>query len=510
MAYEVITLNLIPSGDVPVIHAAQYDKNRPLNFALKLGDDDFNPSGYDLELQIRKVDNNIVTVAPSAVNNNVVTFLSTEQMTACSGSNLGEIQITKDALDIATLHFYLVVQRDVLAGGMTSTSDIHNLEEQIEELLPEALGDQYYTKDQTNTLLEGKADVSDIPDMSNYYTKSETYSSGEVNTLLSAKADTSALATVATTGNYNDLTNKPSLAAVATSGLYSDLSGTPNLATVATSGSYNDLTNKPTIISYGTELPMSDTDNNKVTDVINAICELPTVKSSSGSIATFDTDLTENLVDCVVDNSATTVTRCGKNFLPMTLANIKSINTSGTWSDNSYTYNGVTYTLSVDENDNIISIQTMGTSSANSILTLANKSMVSSIFDATGENDLILNGCALGGSISTYKIQMWRTTGVLVDSGNGVTLPYNALDGATNWNIALSIENNQNVNNKTFYPMIRLATESDSTFEAYNEQTENVSDWQNITTLNGLNNVFADSGDISVKYLESIGKAISE
>lgn len=38
-----------------------------------------------------------------------------------------------------------------------------------------------------------------------------------------------------------------SLATVATSGNYSDLTGTPTLATVATSGSYNDLTNKPTI-----------------------------------------------------------------------------------------------------------------------------------------------------------------------------------------------------------------------------------------------------------------------
>jgi hypothetical protein len=37
------------------------------------------------------------------------------------------------------------------------------------------------------------------------------------------------------------------LAAVANSGAYSDLSGTPTLATVATSGSYNDLSNKPTI-----------------------------------------------------------------------------------------------------------------------------------------------------------------------------------------------------------------------------------------------------------------------
>lgn len=55
------------------------------------------------------------------------------------------------------------------------------------------------------------------------------------------------LKTVAFTGSYSDLSNKPSLATVATSGNYNDLSNKPSLATVATSGSYNDLTNKPTI-----------------------------------------------------------------------------------------------------------------------------------------------------------------------------------------------------------------------------------------------------------------------
>lgn len=88
---------------------------------------------------------------------------------------------------------------------------------------------------------------------------------------LSVYAQSANLATVATTGDYTDLTNTPSLATVATTGDYADLSNKPsipaaqvnsdwdaqsgvsqilnkpNLATVATSGSYNDLSNKPTI-----------------------------------------------------------------------------------------------------------------------------------------------------------------------------------------------------------------------------------------------------------------------
>lgn len=57
----------------------------------------------------------------------------------------------------------------------------------------------------------------------------------------------SSLATVATSGSYNDLSNRPTFATVATSGSYNDLTNRPSFATVATSGSYNDLSNKPYI-----------------------------------------------------------------------------------------------------------------------------------------------------------------------------------------------------------------------------------------------------------------------
>ena len=61
------------------------------------------------------------------------------------------------------------------------------------------------------------------------------------------------LATVALTGSYNDLTNKPSniaiptLATVATTGSYADLANKPVFSVVATSGNFNDLTNKPVL-----------------------------------------------------------------------------------------------------------------------------------------------------------------------------------------------------------------------------------------------------------------------
>ena len=103
--------------------------------------------------------------------------------------------------------------------------------------------------------LEGRLpnNVSDLQDGSDYV-KSED------------------LAAVATSGDYDDLDNKPSipqnvsdlqdgsdyvknedLAAVATSGSYNDLDDTPDLASVATSGSYNDLRDTPDLSGYATQ-----------------------------------------------------------------------------------------------------------------------------------------------------------------------------------------------------------------------------------------------------------------
>jgi len=78
------------------------------------------------------------------------------------------------------------------------------------------------------------ADVSDLTDNNNtaFTPKSHTHTKSEIT-------DFPTLATVATSGSYNDLSNKPSLF----SGSYDDLTNKPTLF----SGSYNDLTNKPTI-----------------------------------------------------------------------------------------------------------------------------------------------------------------------------------------------------------------------------------------------------------------------
>lgn len=101
--------------------------------------------------------------------------------------------------------------------------------------------------------------ISDIFDASNYYTKTQ------VDTALGLKANSADLATVATSGSYNDLTDKPVIpegavidsefSATSTNAVQNRVvknaldakANSADLATVATSGDYADLSNKPTI-----------------------------------------------------------------------------------------------------------------------------------------------------------------------------------------------------------------------------------------------------------------------
>ena len=90
---------------------------------------------------------------------------------------------------------------------------------------------------------------------------SDLTNDGADNTSTYVEADE--LAAVATSGSYNDLSNKPTIPAAQVNSDWDAASGVaqilnkPSLATVATTGSYNDLTDKPSItpelveMSYG-------------------------------------------------------------------------------------------------------------------------------------------------------------------------------------------------------------------------------------------------------------------
>ena len=141
---EVINLNLIPSGALPVVHASQYDEGRTFRANLMDGSTVYTLDGTEvLECDVKKPDGNIVTMAVTNTSDSYVEIDTTLQMCACAGESLAELHITKGAQEIGTLNFILAVERSPLENGIQSDSGIHNLQTQIAD----AVADQYAAED---------------------------------------------------------------------------------------------------------------------------------------------------------------------------------------------------------------------------------------------------------------------------------------------------------------------------------------------------------------------------
>ncbi|MCQ2574565.1 MAG: phage tail protein [Alphaproteobacteria bacterium] len=116
----------------------------------------------------------------------------------------------------------------------------------------------------------------------------------DLQAALDLKANSADLATVATSGSYNDLEDKPTIPAAQVNSDWNAVSGVaqilnkPTLATVATSGSYNDLTNKPTIPTVPTNVSAftNDADYQTGTQVSTAISTHNTSNTAHSDIRT--------------------------------------------------------------------------------------------------------------------------------------------------------------------------------------------------------------------------------
>lgn len=136
------------------------------------------------------------------------------------------------------------------------------------------------------------------------------------------------------------------------------------------------------------------------------------------------------LVD-IVDGGA-------KNRLPFNdLTAIQAMNTGGTWADNIYTWNGVTFTVNSD-----FSVTVDGTATGgNAVLVLSRTGGFS-----IEEGSWILSGCPEGGSGSSYSIAI---AGTVSDTGN--TAEFTSV---TNKLVRIYVISGTTVDNLTFKPMV--------------------------------------------------------
>lgn len=151
------------------------------------------------------------------------------------------------------------------------------------------------------------------------------------------------------------------------------------------------------------------------------------------------------------------------NLLPFSLEEIKRLNTLGTWVDNEFTAAGVKFTLNVDGS---VSTSGAGTNpDTPSILILGE------IYNPKIGEKYKINGVPSGAPSSSYQIfvvarnsSSSALTTVQVDSTGGeITIPSGTVKVAT----YIRCYYNVNMDGKIFYPMIRLATDSDPTYQPY-------------------------------------------
>ena len=123
------------------------------------------------------------------------------------------------------------------------------------------------------------------------------------------------------------------------------------------------------------------------------------------------------------------------------------------------TRNGVTFTVNNDK-----SITCNGTASSTILLVFSNY-----FEDLIPNNEYIFSGCPPTGSASTYRLQLALYSGAVynVYGGEKKFTYKEEYVGNPNKSIRIVIEKDCVCNNLTFYPMMRLASIEDDTYEPY-------------------------------------------
>jgi len=220
---------------------------------------------------------------------------------------------------------------------------------------------------------------------------------------------------------------------------------------------------------------MADLTENKTATVTDGVADFETIDGS----------LVKSLVVSIEPSQSgytqEDVTVVGKNRQVLTVEDIKSLSTSVTWVGNSCVLNGITYTILTNSNNEVVGIKTNGTASTSSQITISKTYVKEGSYTFSS---------GVVGSNSTYY------TRYVVRNSNGTAIPidgsvfldiYNieitkALPSNASYvNGYINVVNGVQANNLVFKPMIRLASETDSTFEPYHGKTYTTTFGQSIT-----------------------------
>lgn len=126
---------------------------------------------------------------------------------------------------------------------------------------------------------------------------------------------------------------------------------------------------------------------------------------------------------------------------------LKSLNTDGTWNGNSYTWRGITYTILTDDANNVIGYDVDGTATVRGWLFISDTDL--------GNVDAHYNGSSVQGYIRTSYNPDFVDNVYMCFYNGGSKKSY------------ILVDVNVSKSHDKWYPIARLSTESDPTFEPY-------------------------------------------
>ena len=216
---------------------------------------------------------------------------------------------------------------------------------------------------------------------------------------------------------------------------------------------YNDGTTSTYEVTNGevsqAQLDALQDELNYYKTIVNALPKI----TGSGTSITLNNTADSILSNVLNPSELTQETTIGKNLLSNSLEYMKANNTAGTWNNNVYTLNGITWTP-VYENGLLKYINVNGTATAQSDFVVGEAPLIKGT-SYTG------TGCPSGGSTTTYRIFY---TYIGADYGTGVMLTATTTISSL---ATARVYSGATANNLKFYPMIKLSSITDATYEPY-------------------------------------------
>ena len=164
--------------------------------------------------------------------------------------------------------------------------------------------------------------------------------------------------------------------------------------------------------------------------------------------------LTKNL-----DDEIETRAKLGAhNRLPLNLATIKSLNTSGTWSGNDYTVNNVTFTVN---DDFTITANTSGAASATAFLALASN------IEFKAEDYILSAGSSVDGQYSKYGLYLQKTGQSDITTADYTKKHFVLSTDTVFTNCKIFVANGESVTNLVFKPMVTLSSDPSTAYAPY-------------------------------------------